>query len=77
GGHISKPISSISLASATLSSSINSDEQVVLPLADGILRKSVGIPIIIIITKCDAMSTLEKENDYNERYFEFLQYHIR
>ncbi|CAF1634706.1 unnamed protein product [Rotaria magnacalcarata] len=77
GGHISKPISSISLASATLSSSINSDEQVVLPLADGILRKSFGIPIIIIITKCDAMSTLEKENDYNERYFEFLQYHIR
>ncbi|CAM2698002.1 unnamed protein product [Rotaria socialis] len=77
GGHVSKSISSISLASATLSGSVNPDEQNVLPLADGIFKKSFGIPIIIVITKSDAMSTLEKENDYDDQHFEFLQYHIR
>ncbi|CAF5065467.1 unnamed protein product, partial [Rotaria socialis] len=64
-------------ASATLSGSVNPDEQNVLPLADGIFKKSFGIPIIIVITKSDAMSTLEKENDYDDQHFEFLQYHIR
>ncbi|CAF1415598.1 unnamed protein product [Adineta steineri] len=78
GSRVPNSISSVSLAStATLSPTINGDEQVVLPLPDGVLTKSLGIPVIVVITKCDVMPTLEKENDYKDEYFDFMQYHLR
>jgi hypothetical protein len=52
GGRVPSSVSSVSLASTTpLSPTINGDEQVVLPLADGVLTKSLGIPVIVVITK--------------------------
>jgi dynein light intermediate chain 1 len=43
--------SSISLASNTALSPTHGDENVILPLADGVLTKSLGIPVIVVITK--------------------------
>ncbi|KAF7664752.1 hypothetical protein LDENG_00167580 [Lucifuga dentata] len=53
------------------------DEGVVLPLGDGALTHNLGIPVLIVCTKCDAVSVLEKEHDYREEHFDFIQSHIR
>jgi dynein light intermediate chain 1, cytosolic len=52
-GRIPNSISSVSLASTITPSNLSStgDEQVVLPLPEGVLTKSLGIPVIVIITK--------------------------
>ncbi|UJR30036.1 hypothetical protein I4U23_017581 [Adineta vaga] len=75
---IPNSLSSVSVASTTTPASLNNtDEQVVLPLGEGVLTKSLGIPVIVVITKCDTMSTLEKDNDYKDEQFDFMQYHLR
>ena len=51
GGRVPSSVSSVSLASTTPLSPTNGDEQVVLPLPDGVLTKSLGIPVIVVITK--------------------------
>ncbi|XP_066569828.1 cytoplasmic dynein 1 light intermediate chain 2 isoform X2 [Amia ocellicauda] len=53
------------------------DEGVVLPLGDNVLTHNLGIPVLIVCTKCDAVSVLEKEHDYREEHFDFIQSHIR
>ncbi|TRY69775.1 hypothetical protein DNTS_006005 [Danionella cerebrum] len=53
------------------------DESVLLPLGDNILTHNLGIPVLIVCTKCDAVSVLEKEHDYKEEHFDFIQSHIR
>jgi dynein light intermediate chain 1 len=51
GGRVPNSVSSVSLA--TPLSPSNGDEQVVLPLPDGVLTKSLGIPVIVVITKVE------------------------
>ncbi len=52
GGRIPNSISSVSIASTTTPASINNgEEQIVLPLPEGVLTKSFGIPVIVVITK--------------------------
>ncbi|XP_037612909.1 cytoplasmic dynein 1 light intermediate chain 2 isoform X1 [Sebastes umbrosus] len=53
------------------------DEAVVLPLGDNTLTHNLGIPVLIVCTKCDAIGVLEKEHDYREEHFDFIQSHIR
>ncbi|XP_052817049.1 cytoplasmic dynein 1 light intermediate chain 2-like [Mya arenaria] len=53
------------------------EDKVLLPLGENILAQNLGIPIIVVLTKADAISTLEKENDYKEEHFDFIQMHIR
>uniref|UniRef100_A0A3Q3EGP4 Dynein light intermediate chain n=1 Tax=Kryptolebias marmoratus TaxID=37003 RepID=A0A3Q3EGP4_KRYMA len=53
------------------------DEAVVLPLGDNTLTHNLGIPVLIVCTKCDAISVLEKEHDYREEHFDFIQSYIR
>ncbi|XP_041641622.1 cytoplasmic dynein 1 light intermediate chain 2 isoform X2 [Cheilinus undulatus] len=53
------------------------EEEVVLPLGDNTLTHNLGIPVLIVCTKCDAVSVLEKEYDYREEHFDFIQSHIR
>nr|XP_020670041.1 cytoplasmic dynein 1 light intermediate chain 2 [Pogona vitticeps] len=53
------------------------DENVILPLGDNVLTHNLGIPVIVVCTKCDAMSILEKEHDYREEHFDFIQSYIR
>jgi len=78
GGRIPSSVSSVSIASTTTPTNINNgEEQIVLPLPEGVLTKSLGIPVIVVITKCDVMPTLEKENEYKDEQFDFMQYHLR
>ncbi|XP_003225411.3 cytoplasmic dynein 1 light intermediate chain 2 [Anolis carolinensis] len=53
------------------------DENVTLPLGDNVLTHNLGIPVIVVCTKCDAVGILEKEHDYREEHFDFIQSHIR
>uniref|UniRef100_A0AAQ5ZHN1 Dynein light intermediate chain n=1 Tax=Amphiprion ocellaris TaxID=80972 RepID=A0AAQ5ZHN1_AMPOC len=53
------------------------DEAIVLPLGDNTLTHNLGIPVLIVCTKCDAVSVLEKEHDYREEHFDFIQSYIR
>lgn len=48
-----------------------------LPLDPAILSKNLGIPIMVIVTKSDSISILDKENEYRIEHFDFIQYHIR
>ncbi|XP_048040621.1 cytoplasmic dynein 1 light intermediate chain 2 isoform X2 [Megalobrama amblycephala] len=56
---------------------VGEDESVLLPLGDNVLTHNLGIPVLIVCTKCDAVSVLEKEHDYKEEHFDFIQSHIR
>ncbi|XP_059211486.1 cytoplasmic dynein 1 light intermediate chain 2 isoform X2 [Centropristis striata] len=53
------------------------DEAIVLPLGENTLTHNLGIPVLIVCTKCDAVGVLEKEHDYREEHFDFIQSHIR
>ncbi|XP_029464055.1 cytoplasmic dynein 1 light intermediate chain 2 isoform X2 [Rhinatrema bivittatum] len=53
------------------------DENIILPLGENILTHNLGIPVLVVCTKCDAVSVLEKEHDYREEHFDFIQSHIR
>uniref|UniRef100_A0A5F8HJ48 Dynein light intermediate chain n=1 Tax=Monodelphis domestica TaxID=13616 RepID=A0A5F8HJ48_MONDO len=52
-------------------------ENVILPLGDNMLTHNLGIPVLVVCTKCDAVSVLEKEHDYREEHFDFIQSHVR
>ncbi|KAG8543771.1 hypothetical protein GDO81_023734 [Engystomops pustulosus] len=58
-------------------SSGTEDENIILPLGDNILTHNLGVPVLVVCTKCDAVSVLEKEHDYRDEYFDFIQSHIR
>uniref|UniRef100_A0A1I8GAV2 Dynein light intermediate chain n=1 Tax=Macrostomum lignano TaxID=282301 RepID=A0A1I8GAV2_9PLAT len=50
---------------------------VALPLPEGSFTCNLGLPIVVVITKTDTMAgVLEKEMDYKEEHFDFLQYHL-
>ncbi|XP_053305177.1 cytoplasmic dynein 1 light intermediate chain 2 [Spea bombifrons] len=53
------------------------DDSIILPLGDNVLTHNLGIPVLVVCTKCDAVSVLEKEHDYSEEHFDFIQSHIR
>uniref|UniRef100_A0A7N6AP21 Dynein light intermediate chain n=1 Tax=Anabas testudineus TaxID=64144 RepID=A0A7N6AP21_ANATE len=53
------------------------EESVLLPLGDNTLTDNLGIPVVVVCTKCDAISTLEKEHDYRDEHLDFIQSHIR
>ncbi|KAK3085233.1 hypothetical protein FSP39_000334 [Pinctada imbricata] len=59
------------------SASHTEGDKVLLPLGENTLTQNLGIPIIVVLTKCDAISTLEKEHDYKEEHFDFIQQHVR
>uniref|UniRef100_A0A8V5GTU7 Dynein light intermediate chain n=1 Tax=Melopsittacus undulatus TaxID=13146 RepID=A0A8V5GTU7_MELUD len=58
-------------------SSGQEDEHISLPLGENVLTHNLGIPVLVVCTKCDAVSVLEKEHDYREEHFDFIQSHIR
>ena len=55
-GRVPSSISSNSLVSGTALSPSVGDEQVILPLPDGVLTKSNGLPMIVVITKVTFLS---------------------
>uniref|UniRef100_A0A1A9V6L6 Dynein light intermediate chain n=1 Tax=Glossina austeni TaxID=7395 RepID=A0A1A9V6L6_GLOAU len=53
------------------------DEDDLLPLTDGALLTNLGLDIVVVVTKTDYMTTLEKEYDYRDEHFDFIQQWIR
>ncbi|KAK2819963.1 hypothetical protein Q7C36_021609 [Tachysurus vachellii] len=53
------------------------DESVLLPLGENVLTHNLGIPVLIVCSKCDAVTVLEKDHDYREEHFDFIQSHLR
>lgn len=53
------------------------DELDILPLPEGVLTTNLGVDIVVVVTKTDYMTTLEKELDYRDEYFDFMQQWIR
>lgn len=46
-------------------------------LPESVLTRNLGLDIIVVITKTDYMSSLEKNLDYKEEHFDFIQQSIR
>jgi len=46
-------------------------------LGENILSNNIGIPIVVAVTKSDHVANLEKDHDYHEEHFDFIQKHIR
>ncbi|XP_046737288.1 cytoplasmic dynein 1 light intermediate chain 2 isoform X1 [Diprion similis] len=57
----------------------NLDEEAVdgLPLPEGVLTTNLGLDVVVVITKTDYMTTLEKEHDYKDEHFDFMQQWVR
>lgn len=49
----------------------------VIPLPEGVLTSNIGLDIVVVVTKTDYMTTLEKEYDYRDEHFDFMQQWIR
>ncbi|CAG5135289.1 unnamed protein product [Candidula unifasciata] len=54
-----------------------SEEESHLPLGELTLSRNLGIPIVVVVTKSDEISMLEKEHDFKDEHFDFIQQHIR
>ncbi|PAA90697.1 hypothetical protein BOX15_Mlig011192g1 [Macrostomum lignano] len=53
-------------------------DKVALPLPDGVFTCNSGVPLVVVITKADLMAgSLERDFDYKEEQFDYLQYHLR
>lgn len=53
------------------------EDEAMLPLPDEVLTKNLGLDLVVVVTKTDYMTTLEKEYDYRDEYFDFMQQWIR
>uniref|UniRef100_UPI00358F9386 cytoplasmic dynein 1 light intermediate chain 1 isoform X3 n=1 Tax=Myxine glutinosa TaxID=7769 RepID=UPI00358F9386 len=53
------------------------DDGDMLPLGETTLSYNLGLPIVVVCTKSDAVALLEKEHDYREEHFDFIQSQIR
>ena len=47
------------------------------PLADGTLTENLGIPIVVVCTKADAISRLERDKQFKEEQFDYIQQVLR
>ncbi|CAI2735044.1 unnamed protein product [Schistosoma spindalis] len=65
----SQPPSVINVEQANISVETNTDENA--------LINNLGIPIVVVMTKADSMGALEKENQFTEEHFDFIQMHVR
>ncbi|KAF9356951.1 hypothetical protein BGX26_004492 [Mortierella sp. AD094] len=52
-------------------------QSVLLPLTEGCLTSNTGVPIIIVCTKSDHINNLERELDYKEETFDYIQQSLR
>ncbi|ORX97884.1 dynein light intermediate chain [Basidiobolus meristosporus CBS 931.73] len=64
-----------SVPPSTISASMNSD--VLLPLGPGCLTTNLGIPLVVVCTKSDVTALHEREMDFREEQFDFIQQTLR
>ena len=44
-----------------------------LGLEDGVLARNLGLDLVVVLTKSDAMTQLETEHGLTDQHFDFLQ----
>lgn len=71
------PVSSLRNVAPAEVETVNDTDDMLLPLDPAILNKNLGISVMVIVTKSDSISVLDKENEYRIEHFDFIQYHIR
>lgn len=69
------PTKRISRNLSELHNDIDPDE--LLPLAEGTLSRNLGLDLIVVVTKTDYIADLERDYDYKEEHFDFIQQFIR
>jgi len=47
------------------------------PLPEGILARNLGLDLLVVVTKTDYMAELEKDFDYKDEHFDFIQQAVR
>eukprot|EP01135_Chromosphaera_perkinsii_P005648 Nk52_evm19s356 gene=Nk52_evmTU19s356 len=52
-------------------------ETAIVPLAEGVLERNLGIPIIVACTKSDSLTHMEKDGEINEEQMDFIQFSLR
>ncbi|KAJ2663868.1 hypothetical protein IWW48_001134 [Coemansia sp. RSA 1200] len=50
---------------------------VLLPLGKGVLENNLGIPLVVVCTKSDAMGAIERERGFKEEAFDYIQQILR
>ncbi|KAI9471298.1 hypothetical protein LPJ78_005592 [Coemansia sp. RSA 989] len=50
---------------------------VLLPLGSGVLEGNLGLPLVVVCTKADAMGVLERERGFSEEDFDYIQQVLR
>ncbi|KAK7573861.1 hypothetical protein V9T40_011052 [Parthenolecanium corni] len=53
------------------------DDQDIMQLGEEILTRNLGLDVVVVVTKTDYMVTLEKDHDYRDEHFDFIQQWIR
>jgi len=53
------------------------DELELEPLPEGTLTRNLGLDLIVVVSKTDYMSELEKDYDYKDEHFDFIQQAVR
>jgi len=67
-----------STANGTVPASSEEDEvTLTLPLGDGVLTTNLAVPLVVVCTKSDNVTTLEKQMDYREEQFDYIQQSLR
>jgi len=47
------------------------------PLPEGTLARNLGLDLVVVLTKTDYMAELERDFDYKEEHFDFVQQSVR
>lgn len=48
-----------------------------LPLPESTLKRNLGLDVVVVVTKTDYMADLERDYDYKEEHFDFIQQSVR
>ncbi|XP_003739183.1 cytoplasmic dynein 1 light intermediate chain 1 [Galendromus occidentalis] len=74
----SSPMRRSSTAQTLLSESLHEkDDKEFLPLGEETLSHNLGLDMVVVITKTDTMPSLEKEHEYRDEHFDFIQQWVR
>ncbi|KAG0033780.1 hypothetical protein BGZ82_005980 [Podila clonocystis] len=75
--HLSLGSTTLYNESQTFGLGANDTQNVLLPLTDGCLTSNTGVPIVVVCTKSDHINNLERERDYQEETFDYIQQSLR
>ncbi|KPI98532.1 Cytoplasmic dynein 1 light intermediate chain 2 [Papilio xuthus] len=77
GDELEPATSPMKRSSRNLADELAHDDDDDAPLPEAVLTTNLGLDIVVVVTKTDYMSTLEKEHDYRDEHFDFMQQWVR